>query len=138
MPCHYIIDKGRRLVISTGVDVVTFAEMKAHQDRLAKDPDFRAEFNQLIDATGVTALELSSAGAQEIIHRNLYSPASRRALVATRPAIFGMGRLLMTYLEMSDTPSQTHAFYELAPALRWLGMEALGDLMKREDVRKAI
>lgn len=138
MPCHYIIDKKRRLVISTGVDVVTFAEMKAHQDRLANDPDFRAEFDQLIDATGVTVLELSSAGAQEITHRNLYSPTSRRALVATKPAIFGMGRLLMTYLEMSETPSQTHAFYELAPALRWLGMEALGDLMKREDVKKAI
>ena len=137
MPCHYIIDKERRLVISVGVDLVTFAEMKAHQDQLLRDPDFNPEFNQLIDATEVTAVDLSRDGAQEITHRNIYSPISRRALVATRPAVFGMGRLLMTYFEMADPPSQTNVFYSLAPALKWLGVEELGDPTKREDVIRA-
>jgi len=124
MPCHYVIDKERCLVISTGVGVVTFDEMKAHQDQMRNDPDFSPKFNQLIDATAVTSVSLTRSGAQELTFRNIFSPSSRRALVATKPAIFGMGRLLMTYLEMSDTPSEAQAFYSLAPALKWLGVDA--------------
>lgn len=123
MPCSYVIDRKRRLVISTGLGRVTFAEMKAHQDQLAEDPDFNPKFNQLLDATGVTEVELSRDAAQEITSRNIFSATSRRAFVATKPAIFGMGRLLMTYFEMSKQPSLTNVFHELAPALKWLGVE---------------
>ncbi len=137
MPCQYAIDKERRLVISTGSDLVTFDEMKAHQDQLLRDPDFNPEFNQLIDASGVTAVNLSRDAAQEITHRNIFSVRSRRALVATKPAIFGMGRLLMTYFEMADSPSQTNVFHDFPPALKWLGVETLGAPMKGEDLKKA-
>ena len=137
MPCHYVIDKEQRLVISTGVGVVTFGEMKAHQDQLLRDPDFNPEFNQLIDATEVTAAKLWRGEAQEITHRNIFSVKSRRALVATKPAIFGMGRLLMTYLEMSDSPSQTNVFHDVPSALKWLGAEAAGAPMKGQDAKKA-
>lgn len=51
MPCRYVIDIEQRLVISTGWDRVTFAEIKAHQDQLVSDPDFNPEFNQFVDAT---------------------------------------------------------------------------------------
>ena len=123
MPCSYIIDKERRLVISTGVGVVTFEEMKAHQQKLLDDPDFSGEFNQLINAMDVTKVELSRDAAQDLTSRNIFSARSRRALVANKPAIFGMGRLLMTYFEMSSRPSQVNVFHELAPALKWLGLE---------------
>ncbi|HTR25502.1 MAG TPA: hypothetical protein VMI10_16085 [Terriglobales bacterium] len=127
MPCDYVIHKAQRLVITSAVGVVTFEEMKAHQERLRKDPEFDLEFNQLIDASAATEVDLNRSGAQELTQRNIFSPKSKRALVAIKPAIFGIGRLLLTYLEMSDSPSQTHAFYELAPALQWLGLDALPD-----------
>lgn len=120
MPCNYVIEKERRLVVSTASGRVTFAELMDHQNRMVEDPDFNPEFNQLIDATGVTEVELSRDAAQELTSRNIFSPRSRRALVATKPAIFGMGRVLLAYHEMSDAPSQTNAFYELAQAMKWL------------------
>ena len=46
MPCRYVIDIEQRLVISTGWDRVTFAEAKAHQDQLVRDPVFNPEFNE--------------------------------------------------------------------------------------------
>ncbi len=125
MPCHYVIDKEHRLVIATGVGEVTFAEMKEFQDRLRNDPDFDPEFNQLIDATGVVKVELSRDAAQILTSRNIFSPVSRRALVAHKPAVFGVGRMLMTYFELAIRPSQTNAFYEFAPALEWLGVEGM-------------
>jgi len=138
MPCSYVIDKKHRLVISTGSGRVTFAEMQAHQEQLERDPDFSPKFNQLIDATGVTEVELSRDAAQDLTSRNIFSTTSRRAFVASKPAVFGMGRLLLAYHEALDAPSQTNAFYELAPALEWLENETAYAPLRREDLRKAI
>ncbi len=138
MPCTYVIDKERGLVISTGLGRVTFVEMQDHQDQLVKDPDFNPEFNQLIDATAVTEVELSRDTAQDLASRKVFSSTSRRALVATKPAVFGMGRVLMAYVETSDSPSVTNVFYELAPALKWLEGESAYLPLRSEDIRNAI
>jgi hypothetical protein len=34
MPCRYVIDLERRLVISTGWERLTYPEMEAHQEQL--------------------------------------------------------------------------------------------------------
>src|SRR5208282_5677900 len=60
MPARYVIDKQRRLVISTAWGHLTFAESRAHQDQLARDPDFSPTFDQLLDATAITTIELSA------------------------------------------------------------------------------
>jgi hypothetical protein len=135
MPCVYVIDKERRLVISTGVGLVTFDDMKAQQNALFADPDFDPEFNQLIDATAVTKVELSRDAAQVLTSRNIFSIRSRRALVANTPSVFGMGRMLMTYFEMSNQPAETNVFHEMAPALRWLGVEGLSTPVKGESAK---
>lgn len=124
MPFHYVIDKQRQLVISTASDVVTFAEVLAHQGGLLNDPDFNPQFNQFLDATKVTSLDISIDEAKTVARRPLFSPTSRRAWVSTNPAIFGMGRLIAAYNEMSSAASQIHIFSELSPALRWLGLES--------------
>ena len=61
MPWRYTIDAERGLVISTGWGRMTFAEMQAHQDQLASDPQFNPEFRQLVDATAITELNISIA-----------------------------------------------------------------------------
>ncbi|MFY9673967.1 MAG: hypothetical protein WB817_15235 [Terriglobales bacterium] len=135
MACSYVIDKEHRLVISTGVGFVTFDEMKAHQTRLFNDPDFNPEYNQLMDATAIERVALSRGAAEILTSRNIFSPNSRRALVANKPAIFGMGRLLMTYFDMTQGASQTNVFWELAPALKWLGLEGLAIHEKAESAK---
>jgi hypothetical protein len=94
MPCRYVIDKQKCLVITTAWDRVNFAEAKAHQDELYSDPDFNPEFNQLIDATAVMHIDATAEEIRIIGARSIFSPASRRAIVASHPLIFGIGRML--------------------------------------------
>jgi hypothetical protein len=124
MPCHYVIDKELRLVVTTASGRLTFAEAKAHQDQLANDADFRDDFSQLLDATAVTTVELSTQEIQMLSRRRLFSAASRRAMVATNPAVFGVGRMLQTYLDLAKAQEQVAVFYDLASARKWLGLES--------------
>jgi hypothetical protein len=123
MPCRYIIDQQHRLVITTGSDRITFAEVKAHQEQLSTDPAFDPEFNQLVDASAVTAIDATIDQIKTIAKRGIFSPTSRRAFVATRPDIFGIGRVMGTYFEMSRVPQQVQVFYDLPSALKWLGLD---------------
>ena len=95
---------------------ITFAEVIAHQDELLSEPDFSPDFNQFLDATKVTNLELSREEAKTIARRPLFSSASRRAWVSADPAIHGLGRLMAAYNEMSSGTSQISVFHD-DPAL---------------------
>ncbi len=125
MPVRYVIDKELQLIITTGSGRLTFAEAKAHQDQLLNDPDFNSEFNQLIDLTAATSLDISVAEAKILATRNPFSSTSRRAFVATNPSIFGLGRLMEAYHEMSEVVSLVCVFYDLLPALKWLGLDCV-------------
>lgn len=127
MPCRYAIDKKRRLVISKGWDRLTYAEMKAHQDQLLVDSDFDPEFNQLLDATAVTSLELSTEEMQMLAKRRVFSPKSRRAWVASEPAVYGMGRLAAVHHDSANAPTEFVAFYDIPSALDWLGNSTSAD-----------
>jgi hypothetical protein len=124
MPCRYVIDKERRLVVTTAWDRVTFAEAKAHQDQLANDPAFDPDFDQLLDASAAVAIDASLQEIQTIACRRLFSSASRRAFVAIEPVVFGMGRMLQTYLEIAKAKEQIRVFYDRSSALEWLGLQS--------------
>ncbi len=121
MPCSYFIDKERRIVFSAGWDRLTFAEAKAHGEQLLSDPDFNPDFNQLIDASAVTAMDISIDEAKMLARRAIVSPTSRRAFVATDPSIFGMGRLMGAYDEIERARDKAGVFYDRDAALQWLG-----------------
>ena len=123
MPCSHAIYKDQRLVITKVWDRVTFPEIRAHQEEFKNDPDFDPEFNLLIDATGATALDVSIDEARTIASQGLFAPTSRRAFVASNPAIFGMGRLMGVYHAMSTKREQLSVFHDRASALKWLGLE---------------
>ncbi len=123
MPCSYVIDKERRLVISSAWDRITFDEVKSHQDQLKADPAFDPNFNQLVDASAVTGVDATTDEVKRIASRRIFSSTSRRAFVATNPDVFGMGRLFGAYLGMGRVPQQVQVFYDLASALKWLGLD---------------
>jgi hypothetical protein len=102
---------------------VTFAEIRAHQNALLGDPAFLPEFNQLIDLTAATDLDISSHEARLVAQRKLFSPRSRRALVASQPAIFGVGRMLQAYNELSEAASRTAVWCNLPAAEEWLRLD---------------
>lgn len=116
----YAIDKDRKLVITTARGVVTFTEFRSHQDSLRSDPDFNPEFDQLLDATAVSHLTFSVDELKILAARNPFSPKSKRAIVATAPSVFGMGRMTGAYINVFKGSASTSVFYDLAAARDWL------------------
>jgi hypothetical protein len=125
MAVGYRIDKHRRLVITTtdGPGPVTFDDVRDHQDRLLADPEFDASFDQLIDATLTTELKISAAQARIIAERPIFSPGSRRAIVASQPHIFGLSRMMEVYHQVVG--AEVQVFYSMDEALNWLGKPQL-------------
>jgi hypothetical protein len=41
--------------------------------------------------------------------------------VATKPEVFGMGRLMEAYHGMAHRQEEVHVFYDRDEALKWLG-----------------
>lgn len=110
-------------MITTASGNVTFAEAMAHQDQLSRDPEFSQDFSQLLDATTVSRLDLSALQIRELARRRMFSATSRRALVANNPAVFGVGRMLQTYLDLAKAEEKVAVFYSRSSALKWLGLE---------------
>jgi len=123
MPCSYVIHKKQRLVITKLWERVTFAEIRGHQEQFRNDPQFDPAFNLLIDASGITEMDISADEARTIASQGLFAPASRRAFLAGRPAVFGMGRLLAAYHAMATKQEQVSVFSDRSAALKWLGVE---------------
>jgi hypothetical protein len=123
MPCSYVIDKEKRLVISSAWNRVTFAEVVQHQDQLKTDPAFDPDFNQLVDATAVTGVDASMDEVKRAASRRIFSSRARRAFVATSPEVFGVGRLLGAHMGMGSVPQQVNVFYDMPSALKWLGLD---------------
>jgi hypothetical protein len=123
MPCRYVIDREKRLVISTAWGRVTFAEVMSHQDQLKADSVFDPDFNQLVDATAVTGVDASVEEVKKAASRRIFCSAALRAFVATNPEVFGVGRLLGAHLGMGRAPQQVSVFYDMPSALKWLGLD---------------
>lgn len=122
MPVHSVIYQEQRLVITTGEGRVTLDEIKANQDRLANDRDFDPEFNQLLDATAVTAMEITVDNIRQAVRRKLFSITSRRAFLVSSTFVYGMARMIQTYNELSQGATSVSVFRDRALALRWLGV----------------
>ena len=118
------------MVISTGFGRLTSAEIKTCMDQGVTDPDFDPGFNQIVDFREVTFVDVSGGQTRALANKALFSPESKRAVVAPNPAHFGFGRVFAAYHEMSESPSQVQVFYDLSSALRWLGIENNSELLQ--------
>lgn len=122
MPVRSVIFKELRLVVTFEEGRVTFDDMLANLNRLANDPDFNPEFNQLSDASLATDSDLSSANIRLLYQRQVFSPTSRRAVVAPNDFTYGMARMIQSYVEMSKAAVQVQIFRDRSSALGWLGV----------------
>ena len=120
MPIDYIIHKDRRLVITTMVGHVTFAEFQAYHNRLLNDPAFDPKFNQLMDATGITQADLTIEEGKAITERKTFASTSRRAFVATSRDAIGLIRLSQNHLSKLGTASLIRLFSDVPSAVKWL------------------
>lgn len=122
MPVRSVIHKKLRLVVTTEEGCVTFADMRANQDRLLSDPEFDPEFNQLSDATQATDSDLSTDNTRTLFKRKVFSTTARRAVVAPSEFAYGMARMLESYVELSKNGPMVAVFRDRPSALKWLGL----------------
>jgi len=125
MPARYVIYKAQRLVVNYGWGHLTFADFRSQQETLVEDPDFDPAFDQLVDVTQTTSLDLSVEEAKTVARRGIFLPTSRRAVVATDPDVFAMGRMMDVYHSMATHRERVRVFYDRESALKWLGLDAL-------------
>ena len=123
------------LVVSSGYGSLNWHEVKHCQDQTCADPSFSSEFSQLVDMRAVTEVDMTFDHVRMLAQRRIFSLASKRAFVASSPAVFGMGRMWQALVELSDHPSQVRVFYDLPRALQWLGLRALPGPIRPEAVR---
>jgi hypothetical protein len=125
MPARYVIVKEKRLVVNFGWGHLRFDDFRSQQQALINDPDFDPSFNQLVDVSQATSVEMSAEEAKTIARRGIFARTSRRAVIATDPDIFGMGRMMDVYHAMATGRDQVRVFYDRESALQWLGLERL-------------
>ena len=129
MPADFYIDVPRRMVFSHGDGVLRFADFRGHMERLLRHPDFRPEFNQLLDFRKVTDVEISTEEIVLLAARNIFSPKSRRAFVVANDLQHGLVRMFASYRENAGE-SGIRLFREMNLALEWLGLAEGADTKK--------
>ncbi len=122
MPVFYVLDLKNRLVKTTMKGAVTFAELLDFRQALQDDPDFRPDFNQLIDCTQATEEVLSAEDVERLAGQQFFSNTSKRAFVANKDLTFGLVRMFTIHCEIKGLTNQI-VFRDKKAALRWLSEE---------------
>lgn len=119
MAFDYVIDKGRRLIITTAQGVVTVAEVRSKLDRLFRDPGFDPHLNELIDATRVTKMYVPATNVFEFLNQYILSmKSSRTAWVVTKSGKWGM--LAHMFAAWMSLHSECKVFHDVPSALVWI------------------
>ena len=122
VPADYVIDKHRRLVITTAWGVLTFQDCMQHQDRLIKDPEFDPTYNQLLDFLGASSIHLDDGEIRFLMVRHVFSDQSRRAAVGneTQQQFREFALKAMALRKAFLSNENIRIFSDREEALRWL------------------
>ena len=97
MPISYTIDKQRLRVLTHCWGVLTDAELLAHKEALARDPDFCPTLSQLSDVRGIERLDVTTEGVKALVAHDTANGdrvgGQRMALVVSSDEAFGMARM---------------------------------------------
>jgi len=122
VPVQSTIDTELRLVIGRAWGCVTFDDIAAHQEKLLDDPNFNPNFNQFMDASGMTDWQVSIDEAETVARRKLFSTLSKRAFVKPHPTSLA-ARVFEGYFGLTKQASKIEVFPDAPSALNWLGVE---------------
>ena len=124
MSTRLSIDTKDRMVYSSYYGDMTTTDLVQHIAAIRKHPDFNPDFDELIDATGVTSFDVSSDDVRELAsHDSPFHADAKRVLVAPQDLIFGLGRMFQTF--GSEQRPHFVVVRTLDEAYRRLGRERL-------------
>src|SRR5436305_9503077 len=93
MPAAYEIDAVHGIVKTRLWGVVTDDDVYEHNDRLRNDPKFHAHYRQLVDMSGITKAAVTATMITDTAINQFFEPGSRRAIIASNDAVFGLARM---------------------------------------------
>jgi len=109
-------------VYSVATGVLTDDDIITHQQRLAQDPDFKADLRQLFDARGVTQVEVTPETLRHRADANPFGYGARRAIIAPGDVVFGLARLFQLTANARGHRDELQVFRSSAEARAWLGL----------------
>jgi hypothetical protein len=119
MPIEICVLPGQRLVETRASGSVEDADLLTATDRIAANPDFEADFDQLVDLSGATASSVTPAGLRAMLGRDpIFAPSSRRAVVAPEDLGFGLAR--MFEMHRDGEAGELRVFRARHEAVGWL------------------
>ncbi|MEO6035260.1 MAG: hypothetical protein ABIQ35_08400 [Verrucomicrobiota bacterium] len=93
MKATHQIDHQQRIIFAVWSGIVTHDEAMTAAQSLLADREFNPHYNRVYDVRGVTEAHLTKASLMELAQIDPIYPSERRAVIATSPSIFGMGRM---------------------------------------------
>ena len=128
-------------MLSRGWGVLTDDELLTHARTLTVDPRFHPHFAQLVDFLGLTDVQVTSTGIQELAAINPFGEGARRALVVPQGAAYGYGR--MYQIVRKDVHDELEIFHDVDSALGWLGFadakeELLAAMAKAPELKVGV
>ena len=118
MPTSIHIDPARRLVTSTFYGRLTDQDLADHMVGLLRHPDFHGDLDQLVDARGISQLDITSQVIRESTQQDVFTSASRRAIVVAGDAVYGMARMFQSLTSID--PDHLLVTRDMDEAIRWL------------------
>ncbi len=118
MPMTFTIDPARKVVFTTVSDELTEQDVREYQERLLRDPQFNPEYSQLMDATTLKTVRLTSLSTERLIRTRPFKQSARCAVIAESDLAFGISRMIELHCEAQGIPFR--GFRKRAEAEDWL------------------
>ena len=99
MPMSFTIDPARKVVFTTVFDELTEQDVKDYQERLLRDPKFNPEYSQLMDATTLKTVRLTSLSTDRLLRTRPFKRTARCAVIASSDLAFGISRMIELHCE---------------------------------------
>lgn len=116
MPVSFWVDEQMGLFFYNCHGFVTGAELLGAPDR--RRAEVPGLYDIVVDLSRAVAVEITPPEMQELA-RTPMDP-TRLAIVAPRPALFGLGRMFQINAEVTGSERQIEVFRTLEEAIRWL------------------
>lgn len=121
MPSRYRIFPEHNLIVSVLEGRIADADLLDQQDQLRRDPEFRPDLLQVVDASGATQAALTAGGIRTAARNTTLAPATRRAIIAPSPSHYGLARMFQLSTRADD--DTIAVFRTRAEACAWLGVD---------------
>lgn len=124
MPYTYRIDTEHGIVLFKVTGVFTPEILFECLEVITSDPDFKPDFDHLVDLRDVSGFSPTASDIQKRIHldKKLKIPLGecKLAIVSSANLVFGMTR--MYEMLMDDAPPTVQTFKNFDEAINWLGI----------------